>query len=456
MSPLPEGLWVAWYGDDFTGAAAVMEVLAFAGVPTMLFLEPPTQAQLARYPELRAVGVASTARAQTPDWMRSALPDAYGALLTLKPQILHYKICSTLDSSPTIGSIGCAIEVGADLLQPTYVPVHVSAPQMGREQRDGQLFADFKGQMYRIDQHPVMAHHPVTPMTEPNVGRHIALQSDRIAASCWTDGPDAILPPSNTAPVAAGGPIPVMTLDCTGPQEETAAGRLLWENRAMAPFVVGSQGVEYALVRHWVDTGALPAQTLPGGIGPAKGMVTVSGSVSPVTSDQIAWSRDNGFAALRFDVVTAAQGPAQLQNEVDRLVQQGLAALSEGADPLIYTADGPADPAVAQLQAAVQSGGLSMAQANERIGEALGLILDQILTRSNVQRAIVSGGDTSGHATQQLGIFALSALAPTIPGAALFRAHANGPRDGLELALKGGQMGSPDYFGWIRDGGGPR
>jgi hypothetical protein len=28
--------------------------------------------------------------------------------------------------------------------------------------------------------------------------------------------------------------------------------------------------------------------------------------------------------------------------------------------------------------------------------------------------------------------------------------------DGLELALKGGQMGSADYFGWIRAGGGLR
>jgi len=26
----------------------------------------------------------------------------------------------------------------------------------------------------------------------------------------------------------------------------------------------------------------------------------------------------------------------------------------------------------------------------------------------------------------------------------------------LEIALKGGQMGSMDFFGWIRDGGGPR
>lgn len=25
--------WITWYGDDFTGSAAVMEVLAFAGLP---------------------------------------------------------------------------------------------------------------------------------------------------------------------------------------------------------------------------------------------------------------------------------------------------------------------------------------------------------------------------------------------------------------------------------------
>ena len=42
MSPhneLPDGLLVAFYGDDFTGSAATMEVLTFAGLPTVLFLD---------------------------------------------------------------------------------------------------------------------------------------------------------------------------------------------------------------------------------------------------------------------------------------------------------------------------------------------------------------------------------------------------------------------------------
>lgn len=437
MNRLPEGIAVAWYGDDFTGAAAVMEVLAFAGIKAMLFLEPPTRQQLAQYPDLQAIGVASTARAQSPDWMRSILPASFQALLDLKPQILHYKICSTLDSSPQIGSIGLAIEIGADLTGADTIPVLVAAPQMGRIQKAGELFADFKGRMYRLDEHPVMSCHPVTPMTDPNVARHIAKQSLRISPSKGAD-------------------LSIVAMDCETAEDEAAVGKNLWANRLASPFVVGSQGVEYALVRYWHQENLIAAPSLPLSMGRAKGMVAVSGSVSPVTADQIAWSCDNGFATIRFDVAKACEDRTSLTREIARLTHAGIDALSDGQDPLIFTAQGPSDPAALQLPELARQKGLSMETVNTRLGDALGQVLDAILTRTGVTRAIVAGGDTSGHATARLGIFALSALAPTIPGAALFRAHADGPRNGLELALKGGQMGSPDYFGWIRDGGGQR
>jgi uncharacterized protein YgbK (DUF1537 family) len=83
----------------------------------------------------------------------------------------------------------------------------------------------------------------------------------------------------------------------------------------------------------------------------------------------------------------------------------------------------------------------------------LGRALDRLLSRTNVSRAVISGGDTSGHASLELGVYALTALAPTVPGAALCRAYGLRGRP-LQLALKGGQMGDPDYFGSIRQGGG--
>jgi len=247
LGSLPEGLLVAWYGDDFSGAAAVMEVLAFSGVPAMLFLDVPTLSQLADYPDVRAIGVASTARAWSPEQMARKLPIAFESLLALKPEILHYKICSTLDSSPAVGSIGCAIEIGATLTNASAVPVLVAAPQMRRYQIFGHLFAGFDDEVYRLDRHPVMACHPVTPMKESDVAQHISEQSDLIDASLWSQEDIA-----SNRKLPRSGKIPVMTIDSLDAQSEVAAGRMIWEQRARNPFIVGSQGVEYALVRHWV------------------------------------------------------------------------------------------------------------------------------------------------------------------------------------------------------------
>ena len=55
-------LLLAYYGDDFTGSADVLEALARAGYRAALFLQPPTPAQLARYPGLRAFGIAGGSR----------------------------------------------------------------------------------------------------------------------------------------------------------------------------------------------------------------------------------------------------------------------------------------------------------------------------------------------------------------------------------------------------------
>ena len=101
--------------------------------------------------------------------------------------------------------------------------------------------------------------------------------------------------------------------------------------------------------------------------------------------------------------------------------------------------------------------GDSMGEANRRIGAALGRCLATLIRETGLRRAVISGGDTSGFASVDLGLFAFTALAPTIPGAALLEAHSeDDDLKGLQLALKGGQMGSPDYFEWIKSGGGSR
>jgi len=104
---------LGFYGDDFTGSTDAMEALAVNGVATLLFLRTPDEAEIdAARDRYAAVGIAGISRSQTPAWMDAELPGLYGVLGRLRAALVHYKVCSTFDSSPHTGSIGRAIEIG--------------------------------------------------------------------------------------------------------------------------------------------------------------------------------------------------------------------------------------------------------------------------------------------------------------------------------------------------------
>src|SRR5687768_844926 len=155
-------LLLSFYGDDFTGSTDAMESLARAGLRTVLFTAPPTPEQLVRYLGLRAFGVAGTTRSMPPDAIQSTLRPALEAMKRCGAPIVHYKVCSTFDSSPTVGSIGCAIDIGADVFDTPVVPVIAGAPSLGRYCVFGNLFAraGTESEPYRLDRHPSMSRHP--------------------------------------------------------------------------------------------------------------------------------------------------------------------------------------------------------------------------------------------------------------------------------------------------------
>ncbi len=451
LPKLPPGVLLGWYGDDFTGSAAVMEVMSFAGLPSVLFLDVPTPEQIARFPDMRGIGIAGTSRSQTPGWMQTHLPAVFTYLKSLNAPVAHYKICSTLDSSPEIGSVGQAIDLAQPIFQSDWVPVFLAAPAIRRYQSFGHLFAGAPGGVFRLDRHPVMSCHPVTPMAESDVARHLSRQTNRAIHLLDLEmiaGTTGITPKLTTHGA-------ITAIDTISPSDLARVGKIIWENRRDGIFAVGSQGVEYALVSHWIASGCMEARPDPPSAGMSDRIVVVSGSVSSITAEQIGWALDNGFAGIALDTLAVVGGVARRNAEVDRVLAAALQAIRSGRDPLIYSARGPQDPAIPVFRHAVENAAMATGDANNLIGATLGIILERLLCQSGVRRAVISGGDTSGHATRRLGIFALTALAPTAPGAALFQAHSERPDyDNLQLALKGGQMGTPDYFGWIKQGGG--
>ena len=95
--------------------------------------------------------------------------------------VLLYKVCSTFDSSPEIGSIGRGIELLHDqFTSHGAIPVAPAQPGFGRYTAFSNHYAAFAGDVYRLDRHP-SPRHPSTPMHAADLRRasHRAAQRRR-------------------------------------------------------------------------------------------------------------------------------------------------------------------------------------------------------------------------------------------------------------------------------------
>jgi len=440
-------LLLTFYGDDFTGSADAMESLSLNGVRSVLFLSPPAPELLReKFPDVEAVGVAGASRAMTPAQMEERLPPVFASLRALNARLFHYKICSTFDSSPQIGSIGKAYEIGQRSFHSPFVPLLVGAPALKRYCVFGNLFAKVGDETFRLDRHPMMSRHPVTPMDEGDLRLHLGKQTSATIALfdllSLSGTPEEVS--ERFAALLREKPN-IVLFDTLDEARLTTAGRLIWESGAR--FVIGSSGVGYALTSYWQR----PRVPYPSA-GVVEQVIVMAGSCSAATLAQIEWAEANGYASVRLDASLLAD-ETTAEAERARLLQAALEILNTGQSIVLYSARGPHDPVMQASNQNLRQRGIDELTVRERLGKQQGILLRELLLESRVRRVCVAGGDTSSHAISQLGIYALELRTPMVPGQPLNRAHADDVRlDGLEIALKGGQHGHANHFESVRIG----
>jgi uncharacterized protein YgbK (DUF1537 family) len=424
------GLLYVYYGDDFTGSTDVLEALALNGVRAVLFTHPPEERSLKAFAGYRAIGIAGESRSRSPEWMSRNLRTIFASMRALGAPVNHYKVCSTFDSSPRTGSIGRAMELGMQAFRSRFVPLVVAAPRLGRSVVYGNLFATAEGGFYRIDRHPTMRQHPVTPMDEADLRLHLARQTQMsiglVDLSSFQSGQAG---ERLQAELKTGVKGIVFDGIEDAMLEETA--RLVCEHEARRQvFAVGSSGLTSGLLLYWSRLGWIPEIPPWERAAATDRLIVLSGSCSQATARQIRRAKQQGFETYRL------HGPEPWGAET----RKALEALSRGASVVLYTALGP--------ETNSEDG-----EFGDKFGTALGNRLRELLMVSGVRRVLIAGGDTSSHAVKQLGLHALTFAAPLAPGVPLCRAHAPGSRlDGLELVLKGGQVGPDEFFAQVRDG----
>lgn len=453
-------LRLAFYGDDFTGSTDALEVLAFAGLRCALFLDVPDAPALQALGPFDAIGVAGDSRGMSVAEMDAQLPALLAQLAALPAPLVHYKVCSTFDSAATIGSIGHVMELAHEAFGNEWIPIVAATPALARYCAFGNLFArsNTDGHVHRIDRHPIMSVHPVTPMREADLVRHLGAQTQLPIANLtlphYANGADAI---EREIERLVGEGAAAVLLDGTQSSHLTEIGRVLDRLAAAGGpprFAVGSSGLEYALTQWWRDRGAVPHDARSSSqydrFDAVEQVLAVSGSASALSALQIDAAVGAGFVELPVSAaeLTASSG---WERTVSQLVVQAGDALRAGRSVMLHTARGAADPRIDEMLAAFEADGLDREQARHlggrRLGERLGVLVDRLLREVPLKRLLLSGGDTSSQITRVLAPQALQIEARLAPGAPLCRVLSTKPHlRGLQIALKGGQMGQSDYF----------
>ncbi|MBS9721167.1 four-carbon acid sugar kinase family protein [Tianweitania sp. BSSL-BM11] len=402
-------------GDDFTGASDTLATLAEAGRRVRLFLQAPDP-RLVEKLGLDAVGIATDLRAKTPDEIHTRVTDLAQAVLPLAPRIVHYKVCSTFDSAPDVGSIGAAALAIEAVLKPALVAVIGGQPSLGRFCSFGNLFARSPdGAVYRIDRHPIMSRHPVTPMHEADLRLHLSAQglSELTLVPRTAEGA--------TLAAAEKEKRRRFLFDAMDQTDIENVGQALRSFRPNEPLLLlGSSSVAEAITsaepkpqNHFCGDG------LPVIDGPR---LVLAGSRSSATAAQIA-------AASSYQRVPLSRADITVEG-LQTCAHHCAEKLASGLHVLVH------------LRADLDYG-LSPNTLSERLAEMARLIL----VHYPVRALGVAGGDTSSAVVHRLGFDSLSFESRAGSGVAICRGHASGsPLNGMRLLLKGGQVGSTDLF----------
>lgn len=370
--------------DDYTGGTDVAAGLRRAGLRVALVFGVPTSGH--GLPACDAAVVALKIRTTPVEKARRDVAAAYEWLTSRGVRRLYYKYCSTFDSTSE-GNIGPITDL---LLQLTGMRTSVicpSTPVHDRTVYQGHLFVGDR----LLSESPLRGH-PLTPMTDPDLVRLLARQTDgRVGLVSWPEvatGPVTVQ--EAVGRLARSGVRHVVTDAISAGDLRTIASAM--QDRALLTGGAGLAEAWAGLVRDACSPGASAERDLAGApvADPSAGdTLVLAGSCSAATLAQVS-EAEGVFPSHRLDPVRTPD-PAQMLEEAVAWLQ----AQPSGQPRLVY-----ASATRAEREAAVAAMGSRTAEHVEHVLGALAAHAAAEGTR----RFVVAGGETSGAVVSALGI----------------------------------------------------
>jgi uncharacterized protein YgbK (DUF1537 family) len=403
--------------DDFTGATDLGGFLVKQGFRTIQLNGIPDRN--VAIPEVDALVVALKSRTIAPDAAITQSLEALEFLQQLHCEQFYFKYCSTFDSTEK-GNIGPVMDALLEALGAEFTIACPALPVNGRSVYQGHLFVNGV-----ILNESGMQHHPLTPMTDPNLVRFLGKQVKRkvglVPFEVVDQGADAIQTFFQELQ-ATGHRYAVV--DAVSESQLNAIGQAVKDLK----LITGGSGLSINLAANF-ELPSLSEKTaarLPKI--PGNGVI-LSGSCSVRTQEQVAQA-EKLFPSFYLD-------PFQLQKEpewVEEAIQWALTQIPK-SPVLIYTT-GPPEK-VQEIQKA-----LGEDQAGEIIESALTMVA-QALAKTGVRKFVIAGGETSGAIVKALGMSKMQIGPEIAPGVPWCVGLGEPP---VLLALKSGNFGSVDFF----------
>jgi len=395
-------------GDDFTGSSDLANTLAKGGMRATQYTGVPDGPA---DPGVEAGVVALKSRSIP---VADAVAMSLDALAWLKAQgctQFFFKYCSTFDSTPE-GNIGPVTDALADALDAHQVIVCPAFPGTGRSVFQGHLFVNDT-----LLSESGMQNHPLTPMTDSDLRRWLAPQTN---SSVGHVGPGPVFAGANAIATAladqheAGHRL--IVVDAIRDEDLRAIGAAARD----LPLITGGSGVALGLPANFGCTpGPVPWDGQEGRA------VALSGSCSTATRAQVAHHADR-HPTREIVASEVIDGTLSADSLADWLMAQ------DGI-PLAYSS---ADPE--QVRAVQDTYGREQSAAAL---ETFFANVARAVRAKGATRIITAGGETSGAIVEGLTLETLD-IGPEIdPGVPALRAAPD-----LVVALKSGNFGAVDFF----------
>lgn len=408
--------------DDITGANDIGVMLAQNGYVSvvMSLADGPSAAD---FEGADALIINTGSRLDRPETAAEKSYRAAKLLVELGCERIHAKTCSVFR-----GNIGASFDAVQDAVGASCSMVVLGFPRNGRVTKHGLHYVNGT-----LLERSSFASDPVTPMRQSRLKDIIARQSLRPCAEFpyeWLDEP----PERQRAHLEAlRRENRYIVFDVRDQRDLRTIAALVRDEKSLC----GASALCQELPRAWGCAGEAAACAPE--TDARRGVLIVSGSLTPQTLAQTALLRERGVAEVMLSPVCLAD-EAERGRVLPALAARTSALLAVGEDALLCVEQ---DSAPAREMG--RRLGMDSAQIGRLIGGALEELTRAVRARTGVSRILVAGGETSDAVSRALGVRTMRIWQEIEPGVPLMTGRTRAGEE-LLLVFKSGSFGSERFL----------